>query len=46
MNSKRPSLREENLPGHLLNPQQTPLTPQEQMDQGERKTNSFFGTDG
>ncbi len=29
---RRPSLREENLPGHLLNPQQTPGAPQEQLD--------------
>ena len=34
---KRPSLREENLPGHLLNPQQTPLTPQEQLDKDKEK---------
>jgi carboxyl-terminal processing protease len=29
---RRPSLREENLPGHLQNPQQSPGTPQEQLD--------------
>jgi carboxyl-terminal processing protease len=34
---KRPSLREENLPGHLLNPQGTPLTPQEQLDKDKEK---------
>jgi carboxyl-terminal processing protease len=34
---KRPSLREENLPGHLSNPQQTPLTPQEQLDKDKEK---------
>jgi carboxyl-terminal processing protease len=30
--SKRPNLREENLPGHLLNPQNSPNSPQEQLD--------------
>ena len=34
---KRPSLREENLPGHLQNPQQTPGTPQEQLDKEKEK---------
>jgi carboxyl-terminal processing protease len=34
---KRPSLREENLPGHLMNPQQTPATPQEQLDKEKEK---------
>jgi carboxyl-terminal processing protease len=29
---RRPSLREENLPGHLQNPQQSPAAPQEQLD--------------
>jgi carboxyl-terminal processing protease len=29
---RRPSLREENLPGHLLNPQQNPNPTQEQLD--------------
>jgi carboxyl-terminal processing protease len=29
---RRPSLREENLPGHLQNPQQSPGIPQEQLD--------------
>ena len=32
---RRPSLREENLPGHLLNPQQTPS--QEQLDKEQEK---------
>jgi carboxyl-terminal processing protease len=34
---KRPSVREENLPGHLLNPQQAPVTPQEQLDREREK---------
>jgi carboxyl-terminal processing protease len=34
---KRPSLREENLPGHLMNPQRAPLTPQEQLDKDKEK---------
>ena len=34
---KRPSLREENLPGHLMNPQQSPATPQEQLDKEKEK---------
>jgi carboxyl-terminal processing protease len=34
---KRPSLREENLPGHLINPQQAPGTPQEQLDREREK---------
>jgi carboxyl-terminal processing protease len=29
---RRPSLREENLPGHLQNPQQSPSIPQEQLE--------------
>jgi carboxyl-terminal processing protease len=29
---RRPSLREENLPGHLQNPQQNPAIPQEQLE--------------
>jgi len=29
---RRPNLREENLPGHLQNPQQSPAAPQEQLD--------------
>ena len=29
---RRPSLREENLPGHLQNPQQSPGIPQEQIE--------------
>jgi carboxyl-terminal processing protease len=33
---KRPNLREENLPGHLINPNQ-PLTPQEQIDREREK---------
>jgi carboxyl-terminal processing protease len=33
---KRPNLREENLPGHLVNPSQ-PLTPQEQIDREREK---------
>jgi carboxyl-terminal processing protease len=33
---KRPSLREENLPGHLINPQQAP-SPQEQLDREQEK---------
>jgi carboxyl-terminal processing protease len=33
---KRPNLREENLPGHLINPSQ-PLTPQEQIDREREK---------
>jgi carboxyl-terminal processing protease len=34
---KRPSLREENLPGHLNNPQQGPGAPQEQIDKEREK---------
>jgi carboxyl-terminal processing protease len=35
--SKRPNLREENLPGHLLNPQNSPISPQEQLDREREK---------
>ncbi len=42
---KRPSLREENLPGHLLNPQQAPLTPQEQLDKDKEKQIPSSGAD-
>jgi carboxyl-terminal processing protease len=34
---KRPSLREENLPGHLLNPQQAPNQPQDQGDKENKE---------
>jgi carboxyl-terminal processing protease len=34
---RRPGLREENLPGHLSNPQQNPLSPQEQLDKEREK---------
>ncbi len=34
---KRPSLREENLPGHLNNPQQNSVKEQEQIDREREK---------
>lgn len=34
---RRQSLREENLPGHLQNPQQNPSQPQEQIDREQEK---------
>jgi carboxyl-terminal processing protease len=34
---KRPGVREENLPGHLQNPQQNPSSTQEQLDQEKEK---------
>jgi len=34
---RRPGLREENLPGHLMNPQQTPNSSQEQLDKDKEK---------
>lgn len=34
---RRPGLREENLPGHLSNPQQNNLSPQEQLDKEREK---------
>jgi carboxyl-terminal processing protease len=44
--SKRPSLREENLPGHLNNPQQAPNSQQELIDQEREKQIPSSGPTG
>ncbi|MGH7796886.1 MAG: S41 family peptidase [Candidatus Binatia bacterium] len=43
---KRPNLREENLPGHLNNPQQTPNSAPEQSDQEREKQIPSSGPTG
>jgi carboxyl-terminal processing protease len=43
---KRPSLREENLPGHLQNPQQTPNPQQDQGDKEKEKEIPASGPTG
>ncbi|HEX6767912.1 MAG TPA: S41 family peptidase [Candidatus Binatia bacterium] len=43
---KRPSLREENLPGHLNNPQQNPTKDQEQIDREQEKQIPSSGPTG
>ncbi|MGZ8495726.1 MAG: hypothetical protein ACXWWP_07475, partial [Candidatus Binatia bacterium] len=43
---KRPGLREENLPGHLNNPQQNSATEQEQIDREREKQIPTSGPTG
>ena len=43
---KRPSVREENLPGHLNNPQQNPSTQQDQIDKEKEKQIPSSGPTG
>ena len=43
---RRPGLREENLPGHLENPQQNPSPPQQQLDREKEKQIPTTGPTG
>jgi carboxyl-terminal processing protease len=43
---RRPSLREENLPGHLQNPQQSPNSTQDQLDKEREKQIPSSGPTG
>jgi carboxyl-terminal processing protease len=44
--AKRPNLREENLPGHLINPQRSPNSAPEQSDQQREKQIPSSGPTG